>query len=149
MLLISHRGNLLGSDPSKENSPEYILQTLSVGYHCEIDLRTKDGGLFLGHDEAQYPINLDFLKDHQDKLWIHCKERESFAICLNENLHCFWHDTDDYTMTSRGYVWAYPGIPPAGDKCIMVMPETKFDIKDAANMNPLGICSDWVGVIKA
>lgn len=149
MLLISHRGNLLGKDPNRENSPDYILQALSAGYHCEIDLRTRGEELFLGHDEPQYPIDIEFLRQNQDKLWIHCKDKESLAFCLGESFHCFWHDTDEYTLTSQGYVWAYPGIPPTGNRCIMVMPEYKIKWEEASKMNPLGICSDWVGILKA
>ena len=147
MLLISHRGNIFGKNPDRENSPDYIIESLTAGYSCEIDLRVKNNSLFLGHDEPQYAIDLDFLKKNQNKLWIHCKEKDAFSFCLSENLHCFWHQTDDYTITSFNYIWAYPGILPVGNKCIMVMPEYKMDIQTAIAMNPFGICSDRVGEI--
>ena len=25
------------------------------------------------------------------------------------NCHYFWHQEDDYTITSKGIIWAYPG----------------------------------------
>ena len=38
MKLIAHRGNINGPNPEMENNPEYILNTLSLGYDCEIDV---------------------------------------------------------------------------------------------------------------
>ena len=38
MILISHRGNLTGPNPKKENHPDYILNALREGYEVEIDV---------------------------------------------------------------------------------------------------------------
>ena len=38
MILISHRGNLEGKNPEKENSPIYVLQALSKGFDVEVDI---------------------------------------------------------------------------------------------------------------
>ena len=27
---------------------------------------------------------------------------------LRNNIHCFWHEQDERTLTSRGYIWTYP-----------------------------------------
>ena len=56
MILISHRGNIDGVKPTKENSPEYILEAISLGYDVEIDVWKVDGKWFLGHDEPEYAI---------------------------------------------------------------------------------------------
>ena len=37
MKLIAHRGNINGPC-ERENSPEYILETINLGYDCEIDV---------------------------------------------------------------------------------------------------------------
>ena len=39
MKLIAHRGNIFGSDTSKENSPDYIDEALSKEFDVEIDIR--------------------------------------------------------------------------------------------------------------
>ncbi|HBY67971.1 MAG TPA: hypothetical protein DEG69_09545, partial [Flavobacteriaceae bacterium] len=52
------------------------------------------------------------------------------------NLHCFWHNTDRYTLTSNGWIWAYPG-EPGGKKAITVFPEKNKNWKQFS-----GICSD-------
>ena len=39
MKLIAHRGNINGSEPDNENSPEYIDKCIELGFDVEIDLR--------------------------------------------------------------------------------------------------------------
>ena len=64
MLLISHRGNLNGPNPEKENNPLYVTKALDLGYDVEIDVWLVQDKLYLGHDSPQYLINLDFLKNN-------------------------------------------------------------------------------------
>ena len=59
---------------------------------------------------------------------------------LELNIHCFWHQEDDVTLTSRGYMWTYPGKKLFYNS-ICVMPQ-----KPLLEKNYLGICSDYVGV---
>ena len=149
MKLISHRGNLTGRFPNLENNPDYVQYAIECGYDVEVDLRTMNGKLFLGHDAPQYQIDLNWLQNRVDKLWIHCKDKESFDVSILNKLHCFWHDTDDYTITSLGHVWAYPGKQPVGTQCIMVMPERIWTVEEIKKINTFGICSDIVEVLKA
>ena len=143
MLVISHRGNTLGVDPSNENKPEVILDCINKGICVEIDLRLFNNKPYLGHDEAQYEISLNFLLENKDWFWVHCKEKESFDYALRHNLHCFWHDVDDYTMTSWGYVWAYPGKDSVGTLCIGVMPEKHWAPGQIIiENNFFGVCTD-------
>ena len=39
MKLIAHRGNVYGPESDKENSPDYIDKSISMGYDVEIDVR--------------------------------------------------------------------------------------------------------------
>ncbi len=145
MILISHRGNLDGPDLFSENSPEKIDHVKSLSIPVEIDLRYHNNSLYLGHDEPQYQINIDYLLDNRDWLWIHCKDSEALNIALKtKKLNCFWHDTDDYTMTTFGYTWAYPGKEPVGGLCIGVMPEQKWSLEKTLKKSFFGICTDNV-----
>jgi len=54
MKFISHRGNLTGPNPERENHPSYILEATANGFEVEIDLWYENGKLILGHDEPQY-----------------------------------------------------------------------------------------------
>ena len=48
MILISHRGNINGRIPEKENRPQYIETTLVSGYDVEVDVWYVNGKLMLG-----------------------------------------------------------------------------------------------------
>ena len=134
MRLISHRGNIAGKQPGLENMPEYIKDTLEKGYEVEIDVWWKNGFL-LGHDEPMYHTDLEFLKNK--KLWCHAKNIEALYEMQKNGIHCFWHQEDDVTLTSQGYLWTYPGkkLTPLS---IWVKPPNDIEItKDI-----IGICSD-------
>lgn len=143
MLLISHRGNIDGKNSNLENSPEYILKAIQAGYDVEVDLWVDGAKLALGHDEPQFNINLDWLIEFKDRLWIHCKNLEavSFLNTCNhsEELNYFWHEDDKVTLTSQNYIWANIGQQPLWGS-IAVMPEILND--DVSKC--LGVCSDVV-----
>ena len=59
-------------------------------------------------------------------------------------IHCFWHQKDDVTLTSRNFIWTYPG-KPLTDNSIAVLPELNND--NSMKMLPkklFGICSDYI-----
>jgi hypothetical protein len=142
MKLISHRGNLEGPNPERENHPDYIMEAIQAGYDVEIDVWFKDGKFYLGHDEPQYLFPYDLLNGYYNKLWIHCKDMESLSN-LNEldsngsKLNYFSHENDLGVLTSRGYIWS-ANLYKRG---ILVMPEV-FDKEP--NENTLGVCSDYI-----
>lgn len=139
MILIAHRGNTKGPKPDLENNPQYILDSINDGFNCEIDV-WYDDGFWLGHDEPQYKTNFEFLQ--KDKLWVHCKNVEALAL-LQQHLNCFWHQNDDYTLTSKDYIWCYPGKQPSGSRCICVMPEI-YNLEQSPFIGWHGVCSDFV-----
>jgi hypothetical protein len=139
MKLISHRGNINGKIIEAENRPDYIDDTIRLGYDVEIDLWKINGQLYLGHDSFQYGINDEWLNERIDKLWIHCKNVESLNWIKNTSLHYFWHENDTLTLTSKNYIWVYPGKQPIVGS-IAVMPETFND--DVSSC--LGVCSDFI-----
>lgn len=136
MLYISHRGNTTHKDLSRENDPDHIKRVLSE-YLVEIDV-WYDKGFYLGHDKPTYPVTEEFLMNKG--LWCHAKNFEALVRLKYLNVHYFWHNIDDYTITSRGYIWAYPG-KSLSLECIAVLPETvNYSKKDLLNVK--GICSD-------
>lgn len=141
MILISHRGNTNGRFENHENEPTYIDMALKKGFDVEVDVWYKDKMLWLGHDKPEYGGVNQFIKDRVDKLWIHCKNIEAiefFKTCV-WGVHYFWHENDTITLTSRGFIWAYPNKQPIKHS-IAVMPELFND-----NTNEcVGICSDYI-----
>jgi hypothetical protein len=103
--------------------------------------------LWLGHDGPEYFISEDFLLEIGHCAWIHCKNLEALEF-LNQtfpHLNYFWHQNDDYTMTSCGFIWAYPGVDP-GKNGVLVMPEVTFSEvhKAIEAYDPKYVCSDYV-----
>jgi hypothetical protein len=144
MKLIAHRGNIRGRNPERENSPDYIKEALTAGYDAEIDVWYINNGFCLGHDESMHEVDIEFLKT--PGLWCHAKSLEALEKMLENNVHCFWHQTDDFTITSHGYIWTYPG-KPAGEKSVIVC-HSADETQVTALQNIAGVCSDYVGNIK-
>ena len=144
MILISHRGNIDGPNPGNENKPSYILDAIVKGYEVEVDFWFSNNKFYLGHDEPQYDIPIEWLENNYRKLWVHCKNVDAISK-LHEldrggfYLNYFWHENDKVTLTSQGYIWAYPGVECSNG--IAVMPELNKSFKPT---NVLGICSDYI-----
>tara|TARA_R100000008_G_C3586487_1_gene172822 strand:- start:1744 stop:2196 length:453 start_codon:yes stop_codon:yes gene_type:complete len=137
MRIISHRGYIDGEDYTLENNPEQIRKMLEINFDVEIDVWYNDG-FYLGHDEERYKVDLEFL--HQDGLWCHAKNIEALENMLNEDIHCFWHQEDAYTITSKGFIWSYPNsISVDPRKSICLLPEKTKQNFD----NYYGICTDY------
>ena len=147
--LIAHRGNVTG--PCEyENNPEYLKETLNDGFEVEVDVwmnaslsGTYYGGLYLGHDKPQYKIDLAFLED--TRVWAHAKNPEAMGVMLKheKSIHCFWHQTDDYTFTSAGYLWTYPGKTLL-QRSIAVYPDKKPEYLNSLRQTCAGVCSDFL-----
>lgn len=133
MLIIAHRGNTNG--PScHENDPLHIEKALKK-FDVEVDVwHTND--FYLGHYGPEYKIPLEWLIERKDKLWIHCKNLSALRRLLEHDLNIFYHESDSFTLTSKGFIWTYPGLPTT-DRSVIVChePGKKF--------NCYGVCTDW------
>tara|TARA_R100000152_G_C6782181_1_gene218831 strand:- start:1728 stop:2168 length:441 start_codon:yes stop_codon:yes gene_type:complete len=142
MFKIAHRGNTNGPNEKYENSPMYIASALDRGYDVEVDVWFVNNKIFLGHDSPLHLVELGFIK--KDKFWCHCKNIDALEVLLDNGIRCFYHDSDDATLTSDGYIWTYPG-EKLTSKSICVMPEkTEWAIPS----NIAGVCSDYVSTIE-
>mgnify|MGYP003147918481 CR=1 FL=1 len=139
MKLISHRGNINSKQPELENKISYIYDALDQGYDVEIDVWFKNDRFYLGHDEPTYEIDASFLCNQS--LWCHAKNLEALAEMKKiGDIHYFWHQNDDYTITSQRYIWTFPNKSLYYDS-ICVLPE----LGHAKNINDCyGICSDYI-----
>jgi len=152
MKIIAHRANIGGSDSSVENNPEQIDKCIEQGYDVEIDLRYHKATdtLWLGHDEPQYQVTRWWMAQRIANLWIHCKDLDTLHdMTVNTSgYNYFWHQEDDYTLTSRRYIWAYPGKSYTSNT-VIVMPEwNKMDWDSLRVTNCYGICTDYPEKIK-
>ena len=67
MFFISHRGNLQGSEPNRENTERQIVRCINLGFDVEIDIWYLNDTYWLGHDEPSYKTSRDFLFRHKEK----------------------------------------------------------------------------------
>ena len=143
MIYIAHRGNINGPN-ERENSPTYLLEAIKAGYYVETDLwiisSLDEEKLYLGHDNPQYEIKVEFLLDIKDKLFCHCKNIQAlhFIITYHPEIECFFHDVEEYVLTSKNKIWTNVGNELT-EKSICVMPERV----DQIPKNCLGVCTDF------
>jgi hypothetical protein len=150
MVIISHRANLNGIEEERENNPIYIDECIKFGFDVEIDLRVKNGQLFLGHDFAQYGVTIDWLLERKNNLWIHIKEYEALQIILKykNELRFFCHENDKYTLLSNGLVWCHDLENVMNENCIIPL----LSLEQVQNYNQysfFGVCTDFVYDCKA
>ena len=138
MILISHRGNLYGPNKVDENKPEYVLNAIKKKFDVEVDIWFWKDSFYLGHDKPLYRIAKNFIVNK--KFWFHAKNVEALQELITNKVHCFWHQTDDVVLTSKGYLWTFPG-KKLEKKSICVLPELskKNNFKICS-----GICSDFI-----
>lgn len=123
MIYIAHRGNILGPNPFKENHPDYLKEALKQGYHIETDVWFVGTQFILGHDKPQYEVDKSFLSNN--KVWAHAKSMETLHVLASGSnlIHYFFHEHDEATITSKGWLWTYPGKLVGHSKSVAVMPE--------------------------
>lgn len=141
MILISHRGNLDGKFESYENEPTYIDEAISEGFDVEVDIWYINNMFYLGHDNPQYGVSNKWLEERKDRLWIHCKNTDAIEQFneVQKGYNYFWHQEDTLTLTSKGFLWVYPGKQKIKNS-IAVMPELYNDDTSSC----VGICSDFI-----
>lgn len=139
MKLIAHRGNWKGRIQELENSLFLLDSAICAGFDVEVDVWKVDNGLFLGHDGPEISVSAGIIQLLAPYAWFHAKNYCALEFLLKEGHHVFTHDGDDYTITSKGFVWAYPGKPigPLGVAC---MPEAASGFVVPAEA--YGVCSD-------
>jgi len=145
MKIISHRGNIDGPIPNKENLPSYIDSAIDMGYDVEIDVRSINGELWLGHDEPQYQVTHRWLRDRRKYLWVHCKDIEVAKVCWVYQAFC--HSEDPFVYTSVGKIWLHGNVSFFHKSCKnIILP--LIDEKSCRSFSliegvPYGICTDY------
>lgn len=139
MKIIAHRGNLNGPDEKRDNNISAILECINLGFDVEIDLWYYDDKFYLGHDQPMYVLK-DLSLIYNDQIWVHAKNLDCLYKLDNKS-NFFFHNIDDATITSRGYLWIYPG-KKLGSNCVAVKPEVcKYTIDELRTCS--AICTDY------
>lgn len=143
MIRIAHRGNYAGKNESRENRVDYITEALDAGYSVEVDVHFIENQLWLGHDEPQEKIDIEFLEN--PLLWVHSKNLAAmFVLWPMPLVNTFWHDKDAFTVTSKGFRWS-DALQDMTRDGICVMPDRSAHVCGlikSGTYKPMGICSD-------
>ena len=135
---IAHRGNTQGPDPTNENTIDY-LKSAYLNHDVEIDLLGHKGILYLGHDEPHEPAPLGFLQG--EGVWCHAKNYEAAELLSSMRVHWFWHQTDDFALTSDDFLWCYPGVHIINPRAVWLDLENIPLPEDISIV--YGICGDY------
>ena len=158
MILIANRGNLYGPLPETENSTDTLNDAIARGFHVTIDLWWYDDCFWLGTRSPKYKLmggGEDWLQYSMNSLWIHARDPEALRRASDLGLNVFWHQTDEYALTTWGYMLGFYGRPPVGDQFVHMMPEVAtLPLETTFTEHVLDACehsyavrSDYVGKI--
>ena len=147
MKLIAHRGNINGPNPETENTVNQIDKCIEEGYDVEIDLwyNITTQTFWLGHDHPKEIITFYELAKRSQYLWVHCKDIATLHAFSTKTsgYNYFWHQHDDYALTSKHNIWSYPNQTYTSNT-VIVMPELNNLSSDLLKVtNCFGICSDY------
>jgi len=141
MIIIAHRGLLEGPNKQMENHPIRIEKAIDENFNVEVDIRVIEDRYFLGHDTPDFEVGEEWLKYIAPFSWFHCKNVDAMLKLRSvdfQYINYFWHEEDTLTLTSKGYMWVYPGKQPIKGS-IAVMPELHNDEVSQC----FGICTDY------
>jgi hypothetical protein len=144
MKIISHRGNIKGPNPEDENKQWYIDAAIEMGYDVEVDVWYVDDEFYLGHDGPEYQIDLSWLVQRSDVLWIHCKNLDAAhaLIMFDAGLRCFCSISDPFCFITEGYLWLNDVDVEPTNNCVVPLLNID-DLKSYKFMGkPWGICTD-------
>jgi len=123
-----------------------------AGLKSHVESQGKAGRqcLWLGHDAPTWPLEREEEGEggllSTPGVWIHCKHPPAFFHLRTHprstHFNFFSHDKDEFALTSKGAVWAYPGLPIPGPGTIAVVwPKDKV----AKGLLPgVGVCWDYL-----
>jgi hypothetical protein len=145
MRLISHRGNTMGPDPSRENNPQYIQAAIDKGYDVEVDARLLQGGIFLGHDRPDYQVDLPWLVARKDRLWIHTKNFQAIDFLIPHDLRVFYHQHERHVVIGNTRALWSCDLSEANGRSVVPMMGLE-EIQRYKSLAPgfHGVCSDYV-----
>jgi len=154
MKLISHRGNIIGPNPNRENSPSYIDTAISAGYEVEVDINYIDGVFYLGHDTPDYEISEQWIIKRKSNIWFHCKNLDA-ATHLSKisnsfqplEIQFFCHTSDAYVLTSTNHIWVHDLKMNLSDRCIIPL-LSDLDVKNYNNTPVYAVCTDYITYAK-
>ena len=144
MRIISHRGNLKGRIPDRENTPSYIDAAIGCGFEVEVDVRFIEGQFMLGHDSADIVVNKEWLIRRKNYLWIHCKDIMAAVKIreIDENFRIFCHSSDPFVLVSTGHIWVHDLTLELNEYTIIPLLNLE-EVSSYDHRIVYGVCTDY------
>jgi hypothetical protein len=145
MIIIAHRGNLVGPDSLDENTIDAAQKAIDLHFDVELDLwKNEADNWYFGHDYPQHIIPKSFILKNKNQIWIHAKTGQMLQLALDNKLKCFFHEIDDFTLVSNGYIWRYPHKDlPISHDTVVVLPENTLGNIETTLQLARGVCTDF------
>jgi glycerophosphoryl diester phosphodiesterase len=140
MKIIAHRANIGGPSSVHENTLLAAESALERGFDIELDVWKIGNDLVLSHDlpQSRKDVANEFLISSK-RVWWHAKNIEALEELTTLGLHVFWHDKDDYALTSNGFIWTQLG-KNLTVRSVVVLPEvSKQPVPDWV----AAVCTDF------
>lgn len=116
-----------------------LATALELGLNVEADVRLFKNELWLGHNQPDYLVP-KYFKQYGDRIWWHAKDIPTICYLLEKGVNCFFHNTDECTITSRGILWIYPEKTLVNNCVAVIKGETSYTKEQLLQCH--GICSD-------
>ena len=151
MKLISHRGNIIGPNLKRENSPSYIDTAICAGYDVEVDINFTNGKFYLGHDTPDYEITEIWMAKRKYNIWFHCKNLEAASELIklqkkyDIEFKFFCHSSDSFILTSNDYIWVHDLSLDLNNKCIIPL-LSDTDVLKYNGKLVYGVCTDYISL---
>lgn len=136
--IISHRGNTTG--PQKRDNITSKLEEAAEDILVEVDVWNVDEDWYLGHDAPEKETTFDFISNKN--FILHAKNLQALLNLTETDLHYFWHQEDDFTLTSKNLIWTYPNGEVTTRSIIVC--QTLEEVEKYKDEDIWGICTDYV-----
>lgn len=141
MKYISRKGNLFGQNPTRSNSPDYILEALIAGFDVMVDVWLFNEKIWLGFEEPTYLTTYEFLRI--PGIWANARTDEiCYHLLSIGGIHCL-HEIETTTLTSNNYMWTKNNIFYPYSIAVLMPGDVIPDLNTCA-----GVCADDIALIK-
>lgn len=145
MKLYAHRANLKGPGTG-DSKLEAVLDCLRLGISVEIDVRAKQGEIWVGHSEPEWKASPELLKNKL--VMSHAKDIAVVSLLAQIQANFFCLEQDMFALCSNGLIWTNYGTNPTS-LSIMCSPElvgAPENIKEfykRISGQCYGVCTDY------
>ena len=151
MKLISHRGNVNGVLSNSENTFKYIEDAITMNYDVEIDVWYCNDLLFLGHDNPELEVGLDWLLKLHKNLFVHTKNIDAFNLLRqkSDKIKIFFHESERHVpIINSDLIWTHDLTDVRINSIIPLLSQKDLYMNLIDNMKviPNGVCSDFIEV---